>query len=94
MDATGRGASNEPDEHRDDSYQHRFSGICLFYPFLRNQHVQACGTLQGGAASDIEESATVRRRVLSITFRNIQRYGCRSPVQLIVNGKTLGDLLK
>ncbi len=58
------------------------------------KHIKACGTFQGGAASDIEESATVLRRVLSITFRNIQRYGCRSPVQLIMNGKTLGDLLK
>ncbi len=31
MDATGRGAPNEPDKHRDDSHQHRFAGICLFY---------------------------------------------------------------
>ncbi len=30
---------NEPDKHRGDSHQHRFAGICSFYPFLRKQHV-------------------------------------------------------
>ena len=94
MNATGRGAANEPDKHRDNSHQHRFPEIDLFYAFLFNQYVQTCRTFKSRAASDVEESAAVCCRIFSISFRNIQRYGCRSPVQLIVNGEIIGNLLK
>ncbi len=57
MNATGRGAANEPDKHRDNSHQHRFSEIGLFYAFLFNQYVQTCRTFKSRAASDVEESA-------------------------------------
>ena len=34
MDATGRGASNEPDEHRYNSDKHRFTSISLLKEFI------------------------------------------------------------
>ena len=55
---------------------------------LRDEHVQTCGALQGGATRSIKVPAAVRFSVFGVAFCDVERNRSRSSVELVRNRLT------
>jgi len=62
---------------------------CRFSPGYK--HINTSGRLQGRTSSNIEIATTVGRCELAVTFRDIERYGSRGPIKLVMDSDGFGD---